>query len=141
MKRPNTPINQKRGSPLKLVVEKTDGELWGSVKVKGNLIYDYANNLQNLMNKLKNLIYEFEKVEVDHFEISYDLTSFFENHSYLNISDIAKRAGINPGLMRQYASGNKFPSEDRVMEIEDAIREIGKELSKVKLHKSIREYA
>jgi hypothetical protein len=38
--------------------------------------------------------------------------------------------------MSHYASGIKFPSEERVKEIEAAIREIGKELSKVKLHKA-----
>ena len=43
--------------------------------------------------------------------------------------------------MRQYSSGLKFPSEERVKEIESAIREIGKELSKIKLHKRDREYA
>jgi hypothetical protein len=43
--------------------------------------------------------------------------------------------------MRQYSIGNKFPSADRVQEIEDAVKAIGKELSKVKLHKSQKELA
>ncbi len=107
------------------------------------LIYENAANLQSLKKKIKNLIYDFEEIEVEseNFEVVYDLTSFFENHSYLNITEIAKRADINPGLMRQYTSGIKFPSEDRVKIIEKAIKEIGKELIRVKLHKPQRELA
>lgn len=135
-----TTKSNQRGSP-QLIVEKKDGELWGRVTIKGTLIYDYSNTLQSLKNKLKELILEFENKKVDDFEVSYDLTSFFESHSYLNITDIAKRAEINPTLMRQYAAGIKFPSEDRVKQIEHAIREIGKELTKVKLHKPDAAYA
>jgi hypothetical protein len=124
-----------------LIVEKADGELWGRVKIRGNLITDSASTLSALEKNLKYLILEFEEVEVSEFEVSYDLISFFDEHSYLNISDIAKRAGINQALMRQYASGNKFPSQDRVTQIETAIREIGKELSKVRLSRRSREHA
>jgi len=124
-----------------LIVEKADGELWGRVKVKGNLIVDSAKTLEALKKKIANLVYEFEEVQVGEFEISYDLTSFFEEYSFLNISDLAKRAGINPTLMRQYVSGNKYPSEERVQEIENAVKAIGKELTRVKLHKPQRQLA
>lgn len=122
-----------------LIVEKSDGELWGRAKIKGNLIVDSAKTIQQLKKQLKELAYELENVEIEDFEVSYDLTTFFENHSYLNITDVAKRAGINAALMRQYASGVKFPSEERVNEIEKAIHQIGKELTKVKLHKTQKE--
>jgi transcriptional regulator with XRE-family HTH domain len=125
---------------LQLIVERNDDELWGRVKVKGNLIYDTSNNLESLKKRIKQVVLEQEGVKIESFDISYDLTSFFESHSYLSISDIAKRTDINPGLMRQYASGNKYPSEERVKAIEHAIREIGKELSKVHLHKTKREF-
>ena len=45
------------------------------------------------------------------FEYKYDLQSFFNYFSFLNVSDIAKRAGINPSLMRQYSSGVKKAGE------------------------------
>lgn len=120
----------------KLVVEKSGSELWGSVKVKGNLIYDVANSMTSLQKKLKTAVLEIENVEIEDFDVSYDLTSFFEQHSYLKITDIAKYAEINQALMRQYAAGVKYPSEDRVKQIEKAIRQIGRDLTKVKLHKS-----
>src|SRR5690348_15477202 len=124
-----------------LIIEKSDGDFWGRVKIHDNLIVDSASTLDALQKKMKKLVKEFEDVDVDAFDISFDLTSFFEQHSYLSISDIASKAGINAGLMRQYASGVKFPSADRILEIQGAIREIGKELSKVRLHKPKREYA
>jgi len=126
---------------LPLIVEGTANELWGRVTINENLIVDSASTLEALKKQLKKLILEIEEVEVEDFQVSYDLTSFFTEHSYLNVSDIAKRVGINENLMRQYASGHKFPSEERVKEIQKSIREIGKELSKTNLHKPKKEYA
>lgn len=130
---------QRQPTKAKLIVEKSDGALWGRTKIKGNLIVDSAKTLLQLKKQLKELAYELENVEIEDFEVSYDLTTFFESHSYLNITDVAKRAGINAALMRQYASGVKFPSEERVDEIEKAIHQIGKELTKIKLHKTQKE--
>jgi hypothetical protein len=121
--------------PLQLVIEKHNGKLWGRVKLNGNLMVDYAGNLVTLKKKLIKLAYTTEKIQIEDFEVSYDLVAFFESHVYLTINDIALRVGINNSLMRQYAAGIKYPSESRVKQIEDAIRLIGKELSKVKLHK------
>ncbi len=45
------------------------------------------------------------------FLFKYDLQSFFDYFSFLNITDIARRAGINPSLMRQYARGLKTAGE------------------------------
>jgi len=134
-------MSTQKQSKLPLIVERSDGELWGRVKVKGNLIVDSADNLNALTKKLKTLILDIESVEVEDFELSYDLTSVFEQYSYLNISEVAAKAGISSGMMRQYASGNKYPSAERVKDIESAIREIGKELIKVKLHRSVKEPA
>ncbi len=119
-----------------LIVEKSDGTLWGRVKVNGNLIVDSASTLDKLKNKMKNLIFDFEELKVDDFILSFDLTTFFEQYPFINIMEIANKSGINYGLMRQYSIGYKFPSEERVRKIEDTIREIGRQLSKIKLHKA-----
>ena len=128
-------------SQIKLIIERSEGAFWGRAEIKGNLIVESANTIQSLKKKMKDLIFEFESIAVEEFSLSFDLTSFFQEHSYLNASDIAKRAGINPALMRQYTSGVKFPSEDRVKDIAKAINQIGKELSKINLHKAVKEYA
>ena len=63
------------------------------------------------------------------FEYKYDLQSFFEYFSFLNVSDIAKRAGINPSLMRQYACGIKTAGEKTYGKLSACIDNISKELS------------
>ncbi len=123
---------------LKLVVEKTEDGFWGRVDINNNLITEYAPSLDTLKKQMKKLIFEIENIEVEEFDVSYDLTSFFKQYSFLNISDIAKRTSINSTLMRQYAAGIKYPSLERVKSIETAIRSIGKELAKIKIHTSIR---
>ena len=39
------------------------------------------------------------------FTYKYDLQSFFNYFSFLNVTKVAEAAGINPSLMRQYTSG------------------------------------
>jgi hypothetical protein len=122
----------------KLIVEKSKDGFWGRVDINNNLITEYAPSLDLLANQMRKLIFEIENIEIEEFDVSYDLTSFFEQYSFLTISDLAKRTSINSTLMRQYAAGVKFPSVERVKNIEKAIRSIGKELAKVKLHRSHR---
>lgn len=129
-----TKKNRKTIKPNLFVVrEKTT--LWGSVTVNDNLIVDNASSLENLKKKMKKLVLVWEDLEVSDFDVSYDLSAFFEEYYYINIYKISEKAGISYAIMRQYAIGNKFPSEIRVTEIQRAIRDIGKELTKVTLHK------
>ena len=39
------------------------------------------------------------------FTYKYDMQSFFDYFSFLNVTKVAELAGINPSLMRQYTSG------------------------------------
>lgn len=68
------------------------------------------------------------------FDLRYDLQAFFQDHDYLKITAIAKRANMNPGLLRQYASGVKYPSLEQAKRIEDAIHDLAKELDRVSLY-------
>lgn len=128
-------------SKVSLIIESTGVEFWGRVNINDHLIVDVEDTIPALIAGMKKVIYDIIGIKVEDFDISFDLTTFFEQHSYLNISTVATRAGISPILMRQYASGIKFPSAERVKTIETAIREIGKELVKAKLHKSKKEAA
>lgn len=62
------------------------------------------------------------------FEYKYDLRSFFEYFSFLNVSEIAKRAGINPSLMRQYTSGVKNAGEKTYSRLSTCMDNITREL-------------
>ena len=62
------------------------------------------------------------------FRYQYDLQSFFDYFSFLNITEIAKRAGVNPSLMRQYARGIKTAGEKTYERISVCMANITKEL-------------
>ncbi|MBX9891321.1 MAG: hypothetical protein K2Y12_03245 [Chitinophagaceae bacterium] len=129
-------MSVKNKNIIPLIIERDrNHHFWGRITVNDNLIIESAASKQALIDKLKRLALDFEDVKITEFDIAYDLSAFFEEYAFLNISDIAKKSGINQSLMRQYATGIKFPSEERVKQIQEAIRTIGKELAKIKIVK------
>lgn len=63
------------------------------------------------------------------FTYKYDLQSFFNYFSFLNITKVAEIAGINASLMRQYTSGVTTAGQKQYDKIRIAVERIGKELS------------
>jgi transcriptional regulator with XRE-family HTH domain len=116
-----------------LTIEKDKGKLWGRVTYKNNLITDYAGSISALEKKMTRLLKDFHSIQKVSFDHSYDLTVFFEQFDFLKQSKIAELAGINPGLLRQYASGVKYPSADQVRKIEKAVHDLARELQLVSL--------
>lgn len=55
------------------------------------------------------------------------LQKFFLTHKELNISEFAKRVGINATLLRNYINGFKHHSKEREEKILNSIHAIGKE--------------
>lgn len=72
-----------------------------------------------------------EGVDVPELEFvyKYDLQTFFNYFSFLNITKVAEIAGINPSLMRQYTSGVTTAGQKQYDKIRVAVERIGKELS------------
>lgn len=62
----------------------------------------------------------------------YDLWAFFDKFP-MNATLVAKQIGINASLMRQYIAGQKQPGKKRIEQIQEGIRNIGKQLSGVSL--------
>ena len=83
-----------------------------------------------MQKALKNF-HDLPKVEFNH---SYDLTVFFEEYNFPKQSKIAELAGMNPGLLRQYASGVKNPSPDQAKRIEKAVHDFANELKPLNGH-------
>lgn len=125
-----------------LTIEKSSGskDIWGSVLYDDNLLVDSAKTLEGLEKKFRKLLYDFHDVNPKDvsFEHAYDLTSLFDRYKYLNISAIAGKAGINPSLMRQYASGVKKVSPDTALKIERTIHLIARDLLSVRTGSSIK---
>ena len=133
---------------LEVIIEKSDGELWGRIEGKGNFMPNtVGNTTEEVLTNLRMLISDYlthegiqdkawskvdpEKVQ---FELAYDLQAFFDEHDFLKQSKIAEIAKVNPGLLRQYASGVKHPSPDQTKKIEAAIHKLANELQAVSLY-------
>lgn len=119
---------------VQLILEKGSGSLWGRVSYGKELIVDSAVSLQALEKKLRKVLNDFHQLKDIEFDYAYDLTVFFEKFNFLNQSKIAELSGINPGLLRQYASGVKHPSKEQANKIQLAIRNLANELKAVKIY-------
>lgn len=75
--------------------------------------------------------------KVDDIEINityrYDISSFFDYFDFINVSQFAKKVGINESKMRQYKAGLAFASEKTTNKILEAVHLIGQELITAKL--------
>jgi hypothetical protein len=119
-----------------LILEKgTDKDLWGRVSFDDNLIVDSALSLESLAKKMKKTLHGLHGLNpaTIEFEIAHDLTAVFSEKTYLNLSVVAQKLGINRSLMAQYAAGTKFPSSERAQTIEKAIHELGQDLLKLRI--------
>lgn len=72
---------------------------------------------------------EGRKVPELEFTYKYDMQSFFDYFSFLNVTKVAELSGINPSLMRQYTSGVANAGQKQYDKIRVAIEKISKELS------------
>lgn len=133
---------------LETIIEKGDGELSGWISIPGyTLLTTVGETANEVLTNLRSLLADFiahegqeskkwkkvDAAEVE-FDIRYDLQAFFEEHSYLNISEVAKRAGMNTSLLRGYASGNKHASPEQTKKIEETLHRLAEELQDVSLY-------
>lgn len=121
---------------LELIIESDNGVLSGRVTYNDNLIVDSAKSLPELEEKIKVLLHDFEDLEPNRveFEHSYDVFALFEQFDFLKISKVAEHAGINAGLLRQYASQVKFPSAKQAKKIEATIHHLAEQMMQASLH-------
>ena len=121
---------------LEMIVERGEGDLTGRVTYNDNLIIENASNVDDLEKKLRILLFDFEGVDPDIivFEHVYDVFALFQQFDFLNIGKVAERAGINAGLLRQYASQAKYPSAKQAQKIEDIIHKLAAEMSKILIY-------
>ncbi len=137
-------LKKNKVEKIDIIIEKNDGLLWGRVEGKGKFMpTPYGTTTAGVISNLKELIKDYTKHEGKKdpfwsrvnlnsilFEFKYDLESYFQEHDYLKISSIAELAGMNASLIRQYASGVKYPSAEQAEKLQKAIRKIAKDLIK-----------
>ena len=86
-------------------------------------------DLLTAFEELKEMyVEEGKKIPDFKFEFKYDLQSFFDYFSVINVTKLAEKADINPSLLRQYKNGLAKASQKQYEKIRVSIKEIGNEL-------------
>lgn len=108
-----------------------DFTIMGSGSTVAEAISDFENSVKEVIES-----YGSEELPAElrnfNWEYRYDIASLFDFYSFINVSALAKRIGINPSLMRQYKRG-QYISKEQMSKIEKEINRIGTELSAVSL--------
>ncbi|SDE20063.1 hypothetical protein SAMN04487996_10419 [Dyadobacter soli] len=119
-----------------MIVEGSDEALWGRVSYDDNLIVESAATLQELIAKMKSLLLAFHDINPDDVQLNilFDLVALFEEFNFLNISKVADASGLNGSLLRQYATGKKFPSAKQAEKVQEALRQIASRLAEVHIY-------
>lgn len=106
-----------------------DAILGGYLTATGHTVQEAKDDLSVCLEEARS---DFEadgkKFPEVSFTYKYDLQSFFNYFSFLNVSEIAKRAGVNPSLMRQYTSGVKSAGERTYERLSACIKKVSQEL-------------
>ncbi len=90
-------------------------------EAKDDMLQSYREISEMLKEEGKN-------VEPLEFVYHYDMKSFFDYFNFLNVSKVAECAGINPSLMRKYASGIVKAREGQYLKLKRTVSVFAKEL-------------
>jgi hypothetical protein len=133
---------------IAVIIEKNEGELWGRIEGIGDFMpVTVGSSKDKVISSLKELIADYKnneglgdkywlEIDIENalFSFSYDVQAFFDEFDFLNQTKIAEIAGINPALLRQYASGVKHPSKEQALKIEMAIHKLARDLESVSVY-------
>ncbi len=133
--------------PIEVTVERHyDGTFWGTTQNIPGVVTAFGSSLDELKANIKRAFGDYLSVANDlgepwlhevklrtEWSFAMNMQALFDLVPEIKISAVARRAGINESLMRQYASGKATVSEDRIRYIEQTIHELGKELQSVSL--------
>ncbi len=127
---------------MQIIIEKgNDGFLWGRVEVpEGDYLpATVGKNTAEIVANIKMLVIDHQKTDGDEVKfftnedfikinLVYDIQALFVEFSFLKISEIAKEADMNPGLVRQYASGVKHLSAKQAEKMEQTIHRLAQKM-------------
>lgn len=94
---------------------------------------DFFNSIEELKETYQENgdVIPAELLEVPQFK--FDLASFFEFYSFINVTAFAKMIGINSSLMRQYKKGNTYISNTQLEKIQSFINAMGADFQNLRL--------
>lgn len=95
----------------------------------GDTVKDAKADLMKAYEEMKELEAEEGRTIPElEFVFKYDIQSFFNYFSFLNVTKVAERAGINPSQMRQYTSGVAKASQKQYEKLQSAVQSFATEL-------------
>ena len=127
---------------MKVSVEKhEDGTYWGTVTEVPGVVTSFGATLAELKINLEQayadyyaLAVELEEEYVHELEAKPDfvyllnLKNIFQLLPEVKVSNIAKKANINPSLLRQYKTGKTEAAEEQAKKVLKAMHQLGEEL-------------
>lgn len=134
-----------------LVVMERDADnewqAWCDETETGTLLTAIAPTTEGVVLEMKNLIRFFQAdnwqdipswqgIDPDtdiEFEFAYSVVSLFDEFKFVKIGAVAKEAGMNPALLRSYASGDKNPSLAQAKKIEEAAHRLAESLLRARV--------
>lgn len=122
---------------IKLIVEKNKDGFWGQIEEHPEVFAQGTSIKELLENAKEGLVLLLEEAgsDIPEFTINIvlDLQEFFKVNDFIKISNLAKKAGMNQSLLRQYSTGIKYPSLKQVRKIERVVRELGREMMQTQI--------
>jgi predicted RNase H-like HicB family nuclease len=94
-------------------------------EAKADFFDGIKESLETAVELGKTVTVKPEDIEV---EFRYDIPSFFNYFDFINVTQFAKKAGINESKMRAYKSGVASASEKTINKILTAIKAMGAEM-------------
>ncbi len=126
---------------IQVYVEKSnDGSYWGTSQNYEGIVSTFGNSLEELKQNFQTAFADNLEIakeigepyanDYNNVEFIYkmDLSSFFNLIPELKISSIAKKAGLNESLVRQYKNGLAYASQEQTYKIQEAIHSLGRDL-------------
>ena len=126
---------------LTIILETSDNDFQGVISHPDFSILGMEDSMEALMATFKEQIQglldnelkekaEWQGVKIQDIEFDYVATieGIFDTFSFLKISAVAREAGINESLLRQYANGIKYPSIPTAQKIERVLHRLAQSM-------------
>ena len=133
MKMKVTIEKQSDGTYIAYNTEENESSLIGTGATVSEAKDGFFNSIQEVIETLEAMGEQVPDYLLGEPEFKFDLASFFEYYSILNVSAFARFVGINDALMRQYKKGNTYISESQLSKIEKGIHTLGQEFASLRL--------
>lgn len=94
---------------------------------------DFFNSIEEVKEVCQEHGDEIPAELLEEVTFKFDLSSFFEYYSFINVTAFARMVGINSSLMRQYKKGNTYISGAQLEKIQNFVNAMGADFQSLRL--------